>query len=105
MPAEKMRSIGAESRFCRAAWCSSVRLRPDQKSRSKASLPTRTLFKLKTLPKIAAQLAIDPNSSIAITSCTTKLASSASLMMERSWFMGLGFLRRAHCCRLGAAMR
>jgi hypothetical protein len=52
---------------------------PDQNSRSKTSLRLRMRRRPKSLPKITVQLASDPTSSPAITSCTTKLACSTSV--------------------------
>ena len=87
MPLAKMRSSGAVTVLAPLALCRSFRLRPDQNSRSKSSLPWRTRFRPKNLPKITVQLASDTAISPAMTSCTTKLACSIRVMMERSWFM------------------
>ncbi|MNS98851.1 hypothetical protein D3C72_1332310 [compost metagenome] len=88
MPEAKMRSMGpANLAFCAAEANSSFRLVPDQNSRSKSSLSTRMRLRAKYLRMMAAQLATDTITSSSTTSCTTKLAWSRRLMMERSWFM------------------
>ena len=84
MPLAKMRSSGAVCGLLALACCSSLRLRPDQKSRSKSSLPWRTRFRPKTLPKITVQLASDTIISPAMTSWTTRLACSTSEMIDMS---------------------
>ena len=85
MPDAKMRSIGAASCLCPAALCSSLRLVPDQNSRSKSSLSLRTRFSPNSLPKITVQLASETINSPTITSCTTKLACSTSVKIDMSW--------------------
>ncbi|MCY1559278.1 hypothetical protein D9M68_962980 [compost metagenome] len=68
MPLAKMRSIGPPWRaLCAAAAYRSLRLEPDQNSRSNASLCVFTRFRAKTLRKMAAQLMTD----ITISSTTT----------------------------------
>ena len=88
MPLAKMRSIGELSVLPVALVKRSFRFLPDQKSRSKSSLPWRSPRRLNTLPKITVQLASEVSSSPTITSCTTRLACSTRVMIEKSWFMG-----------------
>ena len=87
MPLAKMRSMAAVSGFFSTASCNSVRLRPDQNSRSNSSLLRRTRFRPKSLPKITVQLTNEVMASPAITICTTRLACSTSAVIERSCVM------------------
>jgi hypothetical protein len=88
MPLAKMRSIGAVCGFWPTAVFSSVRLRPDQNSRSKSSLLPRTFFRPKSLPKMTVQLTSEVMARPAITTCTTRLACRMRAVIDKSWFIG-----------------
>ena len=78
--------MGAVSVFWPTAVFSSVRLRPDQNSRSKSSLLPRTRFRPKSLPKMTVQLTSEVMARPAMTTCTTRLACRTRAVMLRSWF-------------------
>ena len=88
MPLANIRSIGPDWRALRAAAAKrSLRLVPDQKSRSKFSLSALTRISENILRKMAAQLAIDTTISNSMTSCTTMLAPRTRCRIDMSWFM------------------
>jgi len=88
MPLAKMRSIGPDSlAFWLAALNSSFRLVPDQNTRSNSSLRFWMRLMAVILRKIAAQLATEMDSRMAITIWTTKLACRTSETMDMSLFM------------------
>jgi hypothetical protein len=69
MPLAKMRSMGpAFLAFCTALAYRSLRLVPDQNSRSNSSFSERTRLRPNSLRKMAAQLATDTHSNSSITS-------------------------------------
>ena len=83
-----MRSIGPASlAFWLAAVNSSLRLVPDQKTRSNSSLRFWMRLMAVILRMMAAQLATEIPSRITITICTTKLACSTSETIDMSLFM------------------
>ena len=85
MPLAKMRSMGLPLRaLADAAAYSSLRLPPDQKSRSKLSVSRRMRLRASAFLNMAAQLMTDTVMSSSTTACTTQLALSMSSRMEKS---------------------